>query len=36
MKPYLFSGASMMETTLSQLLDGRTKVIVLTSHPSGR
>ena len=36
LKPNLFSVASMMDSTFSQLLDGRTKVIALASHPSGR
>ena len=36
LKPNLFSGDSMMECTLSLLLDGRTKVIALALDPSGR
>ena len=36
LKPNLFSVASIMESTFSQLLDGRTTVIALTLHPSGK
>ena len=36
LKPNLFSVASVMESTFGQLLDGSTKVIVLTSHQSGK
>ena len=36
LKPNLFSVVSIMESTFSLLLDGRTKVIALASHPSGK
>ena len=36
LKPNLFSRASMMESTLSLLLVGRTKVIALALHKLGR
>ena len=35
-KPNLFSGPSIMESRLSLLLDGRTKVMAFASHPLGR
>ena len=36
LKPNLFSVASIMESTFIQLQGGRTKVIVLALHPSGK
>ena len=36
LNPNLFSDAFIIESSLSQLLDGKTNVIALASHPSGR
>ena len=36
LKPYLYSGALMMSSAFSLLLDGRTKVIAFPSQPSCR
>ena len=36
LNPNLFSDAFIPESTLSQLLEGRTNVIAFASHPYGR
>ena len=36
LKPYLFSIVSIIESTFNLFLDGRTKVIALALHPSGK
>ena len=36
LNPNLFSDAFILESSLSQLLEGKTNVIAFASHPSGK